>query len=178
VNLEENKGLSAVRNIGVKCTGFEYVTFLDADDCLHPDFLNVARLYYEFGKDDAYACDYTIITDQDEHMETFNCIDYPLACGIVYQTKHIRRLGGYDEQLRTGEDTDFRKRFVSGGYKTGRIEIPLYRYRLHDNNMTKEMSGTVIGDITKEMSENGKRSNRSISSSTASQLCSRKFNLS
>ena len=44
-------------------------------------------------------------------------------------------IGLYDTKLRIGEDVDFRIRFEKH-YKIERINLPLYRYRLHKQNLT------------------------------------------
>lgn len=52
-----NTGLGPTRNLGVKMSSSEYVTFLDADDWWHPNYLELMVEGTEFGKNDIVICD-------------------------------------------------------------------------------------------------------------------------
>lgn len=139
VYLEKNVGLAEARNVGVTNACGKYIVFLDADDFLHNDFLKVCLLYLTFNFDeiDAVATDYFLVDDTEEHLKRENCSLKPLACGVVYRKKHLLEVGLYDSMIGIGEDVDYRIRFLKK-YKIGRVELPLYRYRMHETNMTKD----------------------------------------
>lgn len=62
----KHAGVSAARNEGVsKATG-EYITFVDADDCIHPEFLQ--ELYGELKK---YDADITVCGEEDFKNDVF-----------------------------------------------------------------------------------------------------------
>jgi hypothetical protein len=46
-------------------------------------------------------------------------------------------MGMYDESFRCHEDQDLKIRFEKK-YSISRLEIPLYRYRRHENNLTND----------------------------------------
>ena len=52
----------------------------------------------------------------------------------MFRTKHLIDLGLYDETFRFHEDKDMKLRFESK-YKLGHLNVPLYRYRKHENNI-------------------------------------------
>ena len=60
----------------------------------------------------------------------------PIACGILFRTEQIVDIGLYDEQFLLHEEKDLRIRFLKK-YNIERVKLPLYRYRLHENNNTK-----------------------------------------
>ncbi len=139
VFLENNIGLAAARNIGVREAKGEFVVFLDADDFLHNDFLRVCLLHLTFNshRHDAVATDYFLVDDTEDHLKRENVAVNPLACGIVYRKQHLLDIGLYDKEIQIGEDVDFRIRFLKK-YRIGQIDLPLYRYRMHDSNRTRD----------------------------------------
>lgn len=68
-------------------------------------------------------------------------MESPIACGIMFKTEQIIEIGLYDEDFLLHEERDLRIRFLKK-YNIYRLELPLYRYRKHENNITgnkKEM---------------------------------------
>jgi len=52
----------------------------------------------------------------------------------------MKGIGLYDENFKMREDEDLRIRFEKK-HKITNLELPLYRYRKHDNNMTNNKIG-------------------------------------
>ena len=86
---------------------------------------------------DAVACDYLLVDDREHIIKTVNCLDEPIGCGIMFRAHQLIDVGLYDEDMKTHEDKELRIRFEEK-YTITRIELPLYRYRMHDSNMTKD----------------------------------------
>ena len=53
----------------------------------------------------------------------------------MFRMEQVIETGLYDEEMKTHEDKDFRIRFEKK-FSVERIPLPLYRYRMHGNNMT------------------------------------------
>lgn len=137
IKLEQNKGLSHARNVGWRAASGDRVVFLDADDMLHRDFCRITELYLDFHRDvRAVATDYYFVDEWDSHFREQIWAEKPLACGVVYYLADLYYLGGFFEELRVNEDVEFRARFLAGGHKMSVLNIPLYRYRFHGENMT------------------------------------------
>lgn len=64
-------------------------------------------------------------------------MDHPIGCGIMFRSDHLIAIGMYDDGLLMHEDRDLRARFLEK-YTISRIELPLYRYRRHPDNMTND----------------------------------------
>ena len=135
---KKNIGLPASLNLGIKKSRSEFIVRVDADDYVNSNYLNLLKLYLEFNKNvDAVACDYLLIDDKEKVISRENCIRKPIGCGIMFKKKQLIKIGMYDETFLMNEEKDLRIRFEKK-YKISRIDIPLYRYRKHEKNMTND----------------------------------------
>lgn len=133
---ESNCGLPASINRGLRVARAPYVVRVDSDDFVNTNFLNFLHYYLESNKyADAVACDYLLMNDDEIELGRFNCIDDPIACGIMFRKEQLFDIGLYDESFKCHEERDLRVRFDKK-YKIHRLELPLYRYRRHESNMT------------------------------------------
>lgn len=123
----ERRGAGWARNQGLEQVTTEFVTFLDADDLLEPTF----------AEDTLRAFDGTryVFTD----WFTDKVIEAPRrpwsgdgSAHIVttlLPTAWVRAVGGFDEALPGGEDTDFYWKLTRNGCCGRRLSKPLVQYR-------------------------------------------------
>lgn len=138
VYFKKNVGLAAARNAGIKKALGDYILFLDADDYLNKHIIKIESLYLDYNEEaDAVACDYWLVDDNEDTIGRNSCIDMPIACGIMFRKKCLIDIGMYDENFKMWEEKDLRIRFLKK-YKIDHLAMPLYRYRQHDTNMTKD----------------------------------------
>jgi glycosyltransferase involved in cell wall biosynthesis len=134
---EQQQGLPASLNRAIRSANAQFVVRVDADDYVNRDFLLFLHAFLSHNPYmDAVACDYLVMNDREEIIERRSCAENPIACGILFRTDQLIDIGLYDESFLWHEDQDLRIRFLQR-YKIHRLELPLYRYRLHDSNMTK-----------------------------------------
>ncbi len=132
----QNIGLPAAINKGIMAAKAEYIVRVDADDYVNTNFLNFLSFFLDQNANiDAVACDYWLFNDTEEWLERVDCSQEPIACGIMFRKQQLIDIGMYDETFRCHEDKDLRIRFEKKHAIT-RIELPLYRYRRHENNLT------------------------------------------
>jgi len=137
-HLEKNRGLSYARNFGIKKARGMFVVFVDADDYIQHDMLLIQKTFLtENNKLDAVSVDYYLVDERGTHIEHVNAEEKPIACGIMFRKDFLYDVGLYDESFRAREDEDLRIRFLKK-YKIYNIILPLYRYRMHDSNLTKD----------------------------------------
>jgi glycosyltransferase involved in cell wall biosynthesis len=142
-------------NRGLKAAHSRFVVRVDADDYVHHDFIKVLSLFLELNPYmDAVACDYVTVDEHEAHLEHVNCLDRPIGCGVMFRKDRLIELGLYDESFLMAEDLDLRLRFERH-WKMHRVELPLYRYRLHGENMTTDV------DTHREHQQRAFRKNKS-----------------
>jgi len=135
---KKNMGLAAARNTGIKSAKGRYIVNLDADDYIHQDLLYIESIFLNLNNDfDAVCCDYYIVDEHEEHLERKCAMKNPIACAIMFRMEQLVDVGLYDEQFMVREEEDLKLRFIKK-YQIHHIPLPLYRYRKHDNNLTKD----------------------------------------
>jgi glycosyltransferase involved in cell wall biosynthesis len=136
-NLEKNVGLAAARNFGIKKALGQFIVFLDADDYIQRDLLLIQKTFLsENNRLDAVSVDYYLVDERGNHLQHVNAEEKPVACGIMFRKDLLFDIGLYDENFRAREEEDLRRRFLKQ-HAIYNIILPLYRYRMHDNNLTK-----------------------------------------
>ena len=134
---KKNKGLSFSRNKGIRKSRGKYLLMLDGDDYISEDLLYITSKYLDTNKTwDAAATDYITVSSDRKKIKRFSFKKNPIACGILYKRKSFLSTGLYDEKFLTLEDVDFNIRFKRK-FNIGFVEIPLYRYTMYNNNLTK-----------------------------------------
>ena len=140
INNTKKHGLAYSLNLGIKEARGKYVVRVDADDYVHAEYLKVLSEFLEQNKYmDAVACDYLLVDDEEKVLSRCNCISEPIGCGIMFRIENLIEIGLYDDEFLMHEDKELMLRFEKK-YKVHRIELPLYRYRKHEGNMTNNIS--------------------------------------
>lgn len=136
IELKANAGLPSALNLAIRKAKAPYLVRVDADDYVNEHFLTILHMFLAENRNmDAVACDYLLVNDREEILDRRNCFVDPIACGIMFRTDQLIDIGLYDESFLLHEERDLRIRFLKK-YVISHVEVPLYRYRRHDENLT------------------------------------------
>ena len=117
-----------------------YFLRLDADDYINEWTCFFLNKFLMSNKEYLGAsCDYYYVNNLGEKLSRESAECKPIACGILYNKDKFLELGGYNENKTKKEEEEIRIR-LGKKYNIINLKIPLYRYRMHDNNKTKSKS--------------------------------------
>ena len=129
---EENRGVSAARNIAIQNACGRFITYLDQDDEYHSDYLaNVARLgenadvlmfCYDFVYEDGPAENRPPSWDPGQVRHLFFAQHIATPIGVAHRREFWEKTGGFNEAW-CEEDSDFWRRMARAGAKF--IFVPL-----------------------------------------------------
>lgn len=140
VENKTNLGLSASLNIGIKKARGQFIIRVDADDYVHWDYLKILSMHLHLNSDiNAVCCDYLLVDNDQKLISQMNSLDHPIGCGIMFRIKDLIKIGLYDESFQAREEEDLRIRFLEK-YNITRVQLPLYRYRKHESNLSLDQS--------------------------------------
>lgn len=134
---DENRGIAAARNTGVRAAAGEYLAFLDADDVWPQDSLG-ARVALLEADDECDAVGGTVVQfgagrPDSEPQRGF------LAGSALFRRTAFDRVGEFDESLDVGEFLDWYARAVDVGLQFRQIETLALRRRVHASNTMREI---------------------------------------
>ncbi|MBR5022782.1 MAG: glycosyltransferase family 2 protein [Oscillospiraceae bacterium] len=153
---KENGGVSSARNSGIDVAKGNYITFLDADDEYHEQYIELLVNAVEQQNADAAYCYYdrernnvmrqqepkTIVQNQEDAMHDllFRMAEIAFFCYIyrqdIIQSNHIR----FELNAKFGEDREFIWKYISNCNKVCQVDAPLHWYRITENSATNGKS--------------------------------------
>lgn len=147
---QENRGVAAARNVGLRLAQGSLVAWLDSDDVYLPGKIrdqvkklqeepDLAVVYTDWVMIDARGRDLKLVRCPSYPPNLFNTADvltfsYIFPSSVLLKKECFEKVGYFDETLRYGyygEDFDMWVRLVKHGYRFGHVPIPLVKYRLH-----------------------------------------------
>ena len=139
-NNKKNIGLPKSLNKAIKLSKGRYVTRVDSDDYVQRNFLFLSKLFLDMNREyQAVAVDYIKVDNFETVLSKENCLKNEIACGIMYRKECLINIGLYNEKFKMREGHEINRRFKKK-FKIGRLELPLYKYRMHEKNRTKNYS--------------------------------------
>jgi glycosyltransferase involved in cell wall biosynthesis len=142
VLLPINRGVATASNEGILSATGDYVMRVDSDDYVNQDIVKIFADLLEWNKDLGFIYgDILRVDNQERVLDRINLdtLDMVLrhGAGIMFRKSYLEAIGLYDERLRNAEDYNLIKRYIKN-WDGFHLPLPLYRYRQHDTNMTKD----------------------------------------
>ena len=154
---QENAGPCAARNAGVKTSRGEYLIFLDADDRLLPDALNVGVSTLQQHPECAFASGFCrlIVADGsvlsqpeqpcvegDAYLELLRHNYIWCPGSVIYRRSAFQAVGGFDETLGRSEDYELFLR-ITREYPVFCHKQFVVDYRLHNSTRSADYAGML-----------------------------------
>ncbi len=140
VLLEENVGVAEASNIGIKKALGRFIIRVDSDDYINENTLLFMTELLDSNHDIGFVySDHFRVDETEKILERVDLTTpdklFRHGAGILFRKSYLEVIGLYDKMLRNAEDFDLLKRYIRNfnGYH---LRLPLYRYRIHDGNMT------------------------------------------
>lgn len=148
---QENAGLSAARNTGIRNSSGNYLTFLDSDDLFTPRKLELLAGRLDDEPELGFAAGKAILIDQNGNPlgKTFDqpppddlsdLLDWnPFhVSSVMIRREWQEQAGLFDESLRAYEDWDMWLRLARLGCRMDWVAEPVSYYRFHTGQMTRD----------------------------------------
>jgi len=116
--------ISALRNHGARLATGEYLSFIDSDCLIRPDYFHRAMNVFADVNPEAAGCDYERPQPAPWVEETWHLlhwrpkdeyVNYLLTGNLLVRKSVFDKIGGFDESLVTGEDSEFGVRLNASG---------------------------------------------------------------
>lgn len=177
-----NGGVSSARNLGLENADGEWITFVDSDDWIVPEALNIdcSRL-----EEDLIIFPYYVISNGRQRLNTMTCCilkgsdqlipfyNRYLSCSILktpwsklFKKSKLKDLR-FNESIRLGEDTLFMLDYLKNIHSCRILDKPLYVYNEPDEPISSKYRLSVEESIYTMMSLFNSYDNLSIENKSA-----------
>lgn len=193
---KENGGVSLARNMGLDASTGEYISFIDPDDIIHPDYYDI--LMSNIGNSDCIICNFKKFSNEIEFenknsytTETLTSIEaikkgFFKNSNIFYVVwnkiikSDIAKKQRFDETMKNGEDSLYAYNVILSCEKIKYLEATLYGYYIREDGAVKTIDSygkmnevELTAFICKPyMSDKDKTFRRQVKSVFAYKMCS------
>jgi glycosyltransferase involved in cell wall biosynthesis len=167
---QDNGGLSAARNTGLRSCSTSHVVFLDADDLLMPHALEAGLACFArhcdcafvygghrgIAEDGRHLYDLFRAIDGDAHLAMLRRNEICMIATVLFRRDFLLTAGGFDESLRRCEDVDIYLR-ITQKYPIAGYSTIVAQYRRHSENMSKDYVAqlrTMLGVLDRHAAQN------------------------
>lgn len=146
---KENGGVSSSRNMGLDASTGEYISFIDPDDIIHPNYYEI--LMSQIGNADCIICGFKKFTNEIEFENRYNCIAETMTSieaikkgffnnsDIFYVVwnkiikSDVAKKQRFDEKMKNGEDSLFAFNVIRNCNSVIYLDVDLYGYYMRND---------------------------------------------
>jgi glycosyltransferase involved in cell wall biosynthesis len=149
-----NGGLSSARNAGIAASTGTYLYFLDSDDALRSETLEMHLRYQEKNNADVSVCGYQFWEGQEltsSHVPSINDALWQFSTANIAPPhaymcrKQVANKSMFDETLPTCEDWDYWHQLACSGAKFTSVPYIGALYRRYPNSMSTNSHKMLVG---------------------------------
>jgi glycosyltransferase involved in cell wall biosynthesis len=155
---KKNKGPGYCSNLAIKNSQGKYFIRVDSDDYLNRFAVDIMADILNYNEDFGYVyCDH-FKTDNwglKQKIVKLNSKKVLLnhGAGILFRTDLIKKVGNYNPSLREAEDYELISK-LNKICNSFYLPLPLYRYYMHENNISKSGKRSEYIKIIKKNEKN------------------------
>jgi glycosyltransferase involved in cell wall biosynthesis len=156
---QNNRGLAAARNAGLRSAMTSHIIFLDADDRLLPIAIEAGLASIAARSDCAFVYgghrsisehgeasgpDYVALIDGDAHLGMLRGNQIAMHAAVLYRCDCLLETNGFDETLAVCEDYDLYLR-ITQKYSIAAHPLVVAEYRRHSQNVSNDLEKMYLG---------------------------------
>ncbi len=160
INLDKNMGYSYAKNIGIKASNSDILVMLDADDMTTDKGIELRYNKMQEGYDLVHGpvLDFKVKSEGMKTKESrlwpkwkksrkdASCYKLIHAQSVMLKKDIHKKIGLYDESLRSKSDREMWARILNNGFKMSYVEDYVSLYRRHNKQMHRSPEKLKIND--------------------------------
>jgi len=165
---QKNKGLGGARNTGIKNAKGQYLFFLDSDDYIEQDTLELLVNYMENNDVDIVVFDYlkvnenekvisapkfgkNILSRDEAYKKILSLKTSPMACNKLYKRELFVKNNIYYPENFLHEDVATTYKLFWHSFNIGYVEESFYFWVIRDGSITQKITYKHINDVVKSL---------------------------
>ena len=144
-----HRGACAARNRGLYLSQGEFIQFLDADDVLLPNKLEIQASILQSGQTDLVFCNGYLFGDDRPCRPIKKLLGLPSPVGVdpflycllngfgtespLHRRQYLEEVGGFREDLQGGQESELHMRLGIAGIRLHKLDDFLFKHRNHDD---------------------------------------------
>ena len=157
---QENRGLGGARNTGIEKAQGKYIVFVDSDDYIRKDLLEIASKHiiendldvFVYGFQPVYDGDEAYYCDDEINVSILDEKEYLITCGVTAWNKIYKKCIFIDGNIRFPEkkiyeDVGTTPMTAIGVSKVGRTKTPFYYYYQRDGSIINTKQGDRVFEL-------------------------------